>query len=803
MKKWARANFQPSLPLNGDRRVTGSAEHIALSAEAAAEGIVLLKNEDGALPLPAGSKVALFGKAVYDYVKGGGGSGDVYTAYVRNFAEGFREAGADVYEPLCDYYKDYVAKQYEAGAAPGMMAEPALEPAVIRDARAFTDTAVLCLSRFSGEGWDRSDVEFRGEPNPWESEVTMPGLSAKIFPKGDFYLSEAEEALVAAIEEVFDKVIVLLNVGGVIDTKWIRDDARIRGALLPWQGGMEGAVSAAKTVMGQYNPSGKLPDTFAGELTDYPSTEGFHESFWHVDYKEDIYVGYRYFETMKGAAEKVVYPFGYGLSYTTFETSCMEAQRAEGGFAFRVKVENTGAAAGKEVAAIYLSAPAGKLGKPARELAAYAKTKLLQPGEFQELELFVKDRDLASYDDLGKVREAAYVIEAGTYRFFLGGSVRDARELEFTYTAAEDTVYEQLSHQLVPAGLTERLLADGSYEALPTGPEKDINECIFPKMAPGSEEGMVPRDRGRETYMLMHPYAEGVKPLEAVANGEMDLDAFVEQLDDEDLREILGGQPNKGVSNTWGMGNNPRYGIPNVSTADGPAGVRLGAECGISTTAWPCATAIASSWNQDLAAAVGKAGGEELKENNLQIWLAPAVNIHRNPLCGRNFEYYSEDPFLTGMTGAALVRGIQSNRVAASVKHFAANNKETNRKNCDSRVSERALREIYLRGFEIIVKEADPWTIMSSYNPINGQRASESRELLTGILREEWGFGGMVTTDWWGRGEHYKEVLAGNDVKMANGYPDRIAKAMEMGALGREDLKKCAKRILEMILKLD
>ena len=286
-------------------------------------------------------------------------------------------------------------------------------------------------------------------------------------------------------------------------------------------------------------------------------------------------------------------------------------------------------------------------------------------------------------------------------------------------------------------------------------------------------------------------------------HGKMSVDEFVEQLDDEDLIDILGGQPNRGVANTWGMGNKPEYGIPNVMTADGPAGVRINPECGVATTAWPCATLLASTWNKELLYEIGVAGGEELKENNLQIWLTPAVNIHRSPLCGRNFEYYSEDPYLAGKLAAQMVKGIQSNNVACSVKHFAANNKETNRKHSDSRVSERALREIYLKVFEIIVKEADPWTIMSSYNVINGQRASESKDLLTGILRDEWGFKGMVTSDWWNRSEQYKEILAGNDVKMANGYPERVKKALEMRAITREDLKKCAKRVIEMILKLD
>ena len=288
-----------------------------------------------------------------------------------------------------------------------------------------------------------------------------------------------------------------------------------------------------------------------------------------------------------------------------------------------------------------------------------------------------------------------------------------------------------------------------------------------------------------------------------MAEGKLSLDGFISQMDDEELIHLLGGQPNTSVSNTFGMGNLPEYGVPDITTADGPAGLRIGPDVGVCTTAWPCATLLAASWDENVVYEVGKAAAEEVKENNIAAWLAPAVNIHRSPLCGRNFEYYSEDPLLTGKLAGSMVRGIQSQHIAATVKHFACNNKEINRKNSDSRVSQRAMRELYLRAFEIIVHEAEPWAIMSSYNIINGRRASESRELLTDILRGDWGYTGMVMSDWWTRGEHYKELLAGNDLKMGTGYPERVQKAMELGAVKRGDLEVCAKRILELILKID
>ena len=802
MKKWTRIMYQPNRPLK-EQNVTCSREHIELTLKAAEEGMVLLKNDKQVLPLQKGAKIALFGKGVFDYVKGGGGSGDVYTKYTRNIYEGLQEVGmTEVYEPLCDYYRENIKVQYQEGAAPGMTVEPEVKEDLLKGAKAFTDTAVVVISRFSGEGWDRSTVEYNGEYNPWESEVTMPQLSGKIFPDGDFYLSTEEKNMIDCVSANFAKVVVVLNIGGVIDTTWIKDNDKIQAALLAWQAGMEGGLAMARILCGLVNPSGKLPDTFAGKLEDYPSTESFHESVDYVDYTEDIYVGYRYFETIEGAAEKVVYPFGYGLSYTDFMLETTDIWEEEDSVNLLIRVTNVGKCAGKEVVQVYYEAPQGKLGKPHRALAAFEKTALLEPGESRTISVLIKKAQMASYDDLGKIQKSAYVLEAGDYKLYVGTSVRDALELTDVIHVDEDTVVEQLTQKMAPTNLKERLLADGSYEALPLSEGNDMNACAFKKMVPGSEEAIVPAARAREQWMLMKPFGENGHPLMEVVDGKLSMEEFMAQLSDDDLIHLLGGQPNLGVANTWGIGNIPEYGIPSAMTADGPAGVRLADVCGIYTTAWPCATLLASTWDTELVKAVGVAGGEELKENNLAIWLTPAVNIHRNPLCGRNFEYYSEDPYLTGKMGIAMVSGIQLNGVAAEVKHFACNNKETNRKNSDSRISERALREIYLKAFEMIVKEADPWLMMSAYNAINGHRASECKELLEDILRGEWGFDGLVTSDWWNRGEHYKEIKAGNDVKMAAGFPDRVKKAMELGELERKDLEHCAERVLRMLIKL-
>ena len=782
MVKWQRALYQPGVPLgeNGTR-VTASKEHRALSKEAAKEGMVLLKNEQNLLPLEKGSKVALFGKATFDYVKGGGGSGDVTVSYVKNLYEGFLELKdrVSVCEELASFYRKNVEEQYENKVAPGMTVELELPDELCQTARNYTDTAIISICRFSGEGWDRKG-------------------------KSDFYLTEEEKAMVEQVTSCFPKVIAVLNVGGMVDSCWFAENDRISSVLMAWQGGMEGGSAAAELLCGIGNPSGKLADTFAKSLEDYPSTESFHESDDYVDYTEDIYVGYRYFETIPQARSKVNYSFGFGLSYTCFAWEIRSISEKGGLVSIQVNVVNTGKYAGKEVVQIYLHAPQGLLGKADKSLCAFEKTRLLQPGETQLLSFEISMDKQASYDDLGKIKKSAYVLEKGDYTFYVGTSVEQTMQADFVYTLEEDKIVEQLTSKLVPSVLKKRMLSDGTFEELPQTEPADTDACAIPFEAKEPLDGLTPKTRVIEPVCLWKwRYKEGIRPFTEVAEGKMSLDEFLAQMTDEELAHLLGGQPNTGVSNTFGIGNMPEYAIPTITTADGPAGLRIEPQCGVNTTAWPCATLLASTWNPDLVYRVGEAGGKEVEENNISVWLTPAVNIHRSPLCGRNFEYYSEDPFLTGKLAGAMVKGIQSRHIAATVKHFALNNKETNRKNSDSRVSERAVREIYLKAFEIIVKEAHPWCIMTAYNIVNGHRASENKELIDGILRGEWKFDGMVTTDWWTFGEHYKEVKAGNDLKMACGYPDRLMQAKEAGALSREEMETCAKRILQLILKID
>lgn len=783
MEKWTRSLYQPVLPIGKDgKRVTGSREHIELSRTAATEGMVLLKNQEHILPLPKASKIALFGKGQIDYVRGGGGSGEVTTAYTRNIYEGFQikeeEGKVKLFHSLSQFYVKEVEQQYKDKIEIGKTTEPAVPEDLLKEARRFTDTAIITINRFSGEDWDRKG---------------MPG-------DGDFYLSSEEEAMVEKVTAAFPNVAVILDVGGIVDSQWFKENEKIKGVLLAWQGGIEGGLAIGDILCGDANPSGKLADTFARSFEDYPSSAAFNESEDYVDYIEDIYVGYRYFETIPGASDKVNYPFGFGLSYTDFAISDVEIAPRQDVIAASCKVTNTGDRSGKEVVQLYYSAPQGKLGKPKKELGAFQKTRELKPGETQYIQMKLPISHMASYDDLGKVCKSAYVLEAGEYKFHIGNSVRNTIETPNTYVLDTDLVVEQLVQRVAPVSLPKRMLSNGEFENLPVSPA--VPHGINPLFVEGRAPKKVNWTEDTTSPSKAEPPKEKALLIDVV-NEKVTMDEFLAQLTDGQLIELTGGQVNTGVANTYGMGNLPEYGIPNLMTADGPAGLRIQPQIGVNTTAWPCATLLACSWNPDLLYKIGEAGGKEVKENNISVWLTPALNIHRSPLCGRNFEYYSEDPLIAGKMAAAKVKGMQSEHVGASVKHFACNNKETNRKASDSRVSERALREIYLKGFEIAVKEAQPWTLMTCYNLINGLYASEREDLLGGILREEWGYEGMVTTDWWNKAEHYKEIIAGNDLKMAAGEPEAVMDALKAGKVTREQISKCAERILLTIMKAE
>ncbi len=645
-------------------------------------------------------------------------------------------------------------KQYKEGIWKGRTIEPDIPADILESAKAYTDTAIITISRFSGEGWDRTGTEY----------------------DGDFYLSREEEKMVNTVCDSFENVIVIINAGAQTDTEWYHSNDKIKSVLYAWQGGMEGGLAIADILCGDENPSGKLVDTFAKRFSDYPSADTFNASDDYVKYYEDIYVGYRYFETIPGVDKLVNYPFGFGLSYTDFEISNIKAEKDEGKIKITCDVKNIGDMPGKEVVQVYYSAPQGMLGKPKYELAAFYKTKKLLLNESQAITMEFDISLMASFDDVGKIEESAYVLEKGSYSFYVGNSIRNTVKAEYEYVLDNDMVIEKLSHRCPPQRLEKRMLSDGNFEEMkmtnPTGIKIEIPEI----------SAKTPENK----MMLID-----------VVNGKCTLDEFIAQLSPEDMAELTCGKPCTGVANTCGMGGLEKWGVPNIMTADGPAGCRIFLNC----TAFPCATMMACTWNPELVYEVNKAGALEVKENNMGIWLTPALNIHRNPLCGRNFEYYSEDPVVSGTMAAAAVNGIQSQGIAASAKHFCANNKETNRNESDSIMSERALREIYLKGFEICVKNSQPWTIMSSYNKLNGERTSESYDLITGILRGEWGFLGTVTTDWDNTANQFREIKAGNDIRMPLGDPKYILGKTVWSPL--PELKCTVKRILELMMKID
>ncbi|MBO5725722.1 MAG: glycoside hydrolase family 3 C-terminal domain-containing protein, partial [Clostridia bacterium] len=613
----------------------------------------------------------------------------------------------------------------------------------------------IVISRVSGEGGDRKAE------------------------KGDYYLSDTEVNMINNVSLAFKKTVIVLNLGAVLDCSLIANNDKIDAILCGWMPGSEGGRALSDLLVGDKNPSGKTTDTFAVSYDAYPGAAEFKKHEQKLDYIEDIYVGYRYFETIAGKKDDVIYPFGFGLSYTTFDVKFGEVKIDGESITLTATVKNTGDIAGKEVVQVYTSAPQGVLGKPAKVLTAFAKTRLLEPGDSETVTLNFNLNFVASYDDLGKIQKSAYILEKGEYNVYLGTNVRD-NEKVFTHLLDENVITEQLVSRCAPCTLEKRMLADGSFENLPL------------------------REIGME-YPANEPIG-GTAPEEAVmfdyVGDTISMEDFIAQLSDEEMIDLLSGKPGFGLCNTACFAGNKRLNIPNVPTADGPAGIRLWPQTGCYTTCYPSATALASSWDLDLVYEVSRHAALEAKENNFGIWLTPALNIHKDPLCGRNFEYFSEDPLISGRMAGAIVRGMQDLKVSACIKHFACNNKELNRTTSDSCVSERALREVYLKGFEICVKESDPWSVMTSYNKLNGTYTAENYDLVTGILRDEWNFGGMVTTDWWTLTNKVNVCKAGNDMVMPDCPVEPMLEAVKNGTLTRADMEHCVRRTLLTYLKL-
>ena len=769
-----------------DDGITSCDEIRELCRKVTAEGCVLLKN-DGTLPL-GNRQFALFGRCqINTFYVGYGSGGDVKPPYKVSILEGLRAGGANLDSQVAQIYEHWTKKHIPDegywGHWPMSYKEMPVKDEFIASAAKRNTTAVVVIGRAAGE-----DRENRIE-------------------KGSWYLTDTEENLLALTRKYFKKVCVIINSGSIMDVTRI-EKHKPDALMFVWQGGQETGNAVADVLLGKVSPSGKLTDTIA-KIEDYPSYKYFGNKKYN-NYVEDIYVGYRYFNTF--VRDKIIYPFGFGLSYTKFEiTDCKVKQNAETAATVTFTVKNTGGFKGKQVVQVYLSAPQGKLGKPSRELVSYVKTKELAPNETQSLSVMVELKDFASFDDMGiSGYKNSFVLESGEYKIFVGENVNEAKQI-FVLNLEKTVLIKACEEACAPRYSYKRMVnANGlRYEDTPVA-TVNLRERVQSRLPETLKE------KGNTYYKLQD-----------VIDGRITLDEFVAEFTPEELEAITRGSlymmnspyGPKGNAGTFGANCQSLFdkGIPAISTNDGPSGARLQAH----STLLPNGVALASTFNDELVENLAYEFGKEVIERKSHVLLAPGINIHRNPLCGRNFEYFSEDPYLTGKMAVAYIKGVQGAGASATPKHFACNNQESKRSKNDSRVSQRALREIYLKGFEICIREAKPDCIMTSYNKLNGVYNYFNYELVTTILRDDWGFDGCVMTDWWmknGKSEVFKtlenqayRVRAQVDVFMPGAPNFGRFKGKSDGTIlkslkGRDgitlaELQRSAKNVLKLCIK--
>lgn len=765
-------------------------DYATKARQAVAEGIVLLRNKGNALPLKAGVKVALFGRSQFNYYKSGTGSGGmVNTSYVTGILDALEEDEDIEVNPKVKETYEVWLKDHPIDAGRGWASEPwfqeemPLSEELVNEAKEDSDVAIIIIGRTAGEDKDN------------KAEA------------GSYLLTEVEEQMLDLVCKTFDRTIVLLNTGNIIDMKWV-DKYGPSAVAYVWQGGQEGGNGVLDVLKGSVNPSGKLPDTIAYDISDYPSTKNFGDGKENI-YEEDIYVGYRYFETF--AKDKVMYPFGFGLSYTSFDIQVekidMPLAAMDGEGRITAKITNTGQIPGKEVVQVYLAAPQGKLGKPARLLCGFSKTKTLEPSQSQTLEIPIPWYYLASYDAAGETGyRSSYVLEKGKYEFYLGSDVRRASLVG--HVMADETVcLQQLQEAMAPKKEFNILKSkDGKKELEPVKTATiDLQKRIQENMPPSYD---MTEDKGYK--------------LSDVVNEKTTMEEFIAQLNDEELACIVRGEGMSSPKVTSGVAGAfggvtlslKDKGIPIGSCADGPSGIRM--DSGTLAFSLPNGTCMAASFNEELNRQVYEWEGLELRKNKIDALLGPGMNIHRNPLNGRNFEYFSEDPLLTGKIAASQLRGLHRYDITGVVKHFACNNQEYMRHTAETIISERALREIYLKAFEIGIKEGDGRAVMSSYGPINGLWTASNYDLLTTILRGEWGFTGIVMTDWWAKGNFEGEdgkvsnvvakVMAQNDLDMVNedaltnSGEDNSIECLTSGKVTRGEYQRTAMNICNFLI---
>lgn len=768
-------------------------EYAKTAREAVAEGCVLLRNENRALPIREGETVSVFGRSQLNYYKSGTGSGGmVNTPYVVSILDALDEVEAVTVNPvLRKIYEDWVEEHpFDTGKGwanePWCQEEMELSEDVVKAAADQADLALVILGRTAGEDKDNSATE------------------------GSYLLTQKEKDMLAAVCKEFDRVAVILNVGNAIDMQFV-EDYKPQAVMYVWQGGMEGGHGVVDVLTGKVTPSGHLTDTVVKSIDDYPSTAHFGAEIYN-EYWEDIYVGYRYFET--AAQDKVVYPFGFGLSYTTFAQKVTAFVADDTTVNVTVQVTNTGEVSGKEVVQVYYAPAQGALSKPVRNLIRFAKTKELQPGETEDISLTFEVAEMASFDDSGVTGHAfSYILEKGNYDIYVGNNVRDAVK-SGVVTLSEDRVVEQLTEACAPTREFNRMVLkvnpDGSVEEI--AEQAPLRTIDLKKRIEENRPENVPYtgDKGYRFKDLME--------------GKVSIKDYLAQLSDDDLicmSRGVGMCPAKvtpGIAGSFGgvTDSLESFGMPIAGCSDGPSGIRM--DCGTKAFANPNGTLLACSFNLELVERLYQWEGMELLLNKIDMLLGPGMNIHRNPLNGRNFEYFSEDPYITGKMAAAMLKGMAKYGVTGTIKHFATNNQEFNRHTIDTVISQRALREIYLKGYEIAVKEGGAYSLMTAYNPINGIWTASNYDLATTILREEWGYEGLVMTDWWARmnddaGDpvnirktHYM-IRSQNDLFMVaqesagNPMKDMSQEGLDNGIITRGELVRNAENIVKVLMR--
>lgn len=717
-----------------------TAKSVEIAKKIESEGIVLLENEDDILPLK-NKKVNVFGAASCSIAfAGAAGSGAVRSSDAIGFYDALDNAGIEYNKAIYNLYAAHTGTMFDLG---------------------IISYIITVLKQFFGGGQSEMPINRIGDKNMADAVefsdtaiivIGRVGTEMKDLSVEQLNLNADEKAMIDKVCATFDNVIVVFNISNIMDISWLEDYDSIKAAMIMWLPGEVGTDSVGKVLSGEVNPSGKLVDTISYDIEDHPASENFGNYMYKgvfgipkyfVNYSESIYVGYRYFETF--APEKVMYPFGYGLSYTDFDWNVTSFDADAEEITVKVDVKNTGDTAGKDIVQVYFSAPYydGGIEKSSIELAAYAKTKELAPGESETLEISFATEDMASYDS---GTEQAWVLDKGDYKIHVAHDVRTF-EKSYDYTVAEKVVYktDSASGNEIK-NLFEFAEGDLTYFSR-SNPEETYPEPPKNYKAPSevlnSDKRPDPITEGEAAKQGVK-HKDGVITLSDVAKDETLWDAFLDQLTVDEMITLVSdcGYETEALD---------RLGIPATSDNDGPSCIKgsgglLYTDCGL---AFPVATALACTWNDELAEEFGDIIGEEGVQLGTHVWYAPGCNLHRSPQGGRNNEYYSEDPLLSGKMSAAVTRGVQSHGIIVTVKHFAANDQETNRQSNGlyTWLSEQSLRELYLEPFEITVKEGETKGVMSAYNRIGAQWCGGSPALLIDLLRNEWGFDGFVITD--------------------------------------------------------